>query len=167
MVRLTEDLIRRKAEHHDGLLVDLEELSLHQLEIERIEVVGTLCRKLQILYLQNNIISRIEGLAHCKDMRYLNLALNNITRIEGLRWANGVAFSLRSGPGQDLYLHSARTIDCAIRRWVYWAAILTPSPWRTMPCLAMLHPVPQLVRVPAQAGLDSELHRRGRAGGVH
>lgn len=30
MSRLTEELIRRKAEHHDGLLSDLEEISLHQ-----------------------------------------------------------------------------------------------------------------------------------------
>ena len=56
MSRLTEELIRRKAEHHDGLISDLEEISLHQLELERIEVIGTLCRKLKILYLQNNII---------------------------------------------------------------------------------------------------------------
>jgi protein TilB len=84
MSRLTEEVIRRKAEHHDGLITDLEEISLHQLELERIEVVGTLCRKLRILYLQNNIIPRIENLQHLKDLRYLNLALNNITVIEGL-----------------------------------------------------------------------------------
>ena len=83
-MRLTEELIKKKTEHHDGLLADLEEITLHQLEIERIEVIGTLCRKLQILYLQNNIIERIEGLAHCKDLRYLNLALNNVSKIEGL-----------------------------------------------------------------------------------
>lgn len=83
-MRITEDLIHKKTEHHDGLLADLEEITLHQLEIERIEVIGTLCRKLQILYLQNNIISRIEGLHHCKELRYLNLALNNVAAIEGL-----------------------------------------------------------------------------------
>jgi len=42
------------------------------------------CRKLKILYLQNNIISRMENLFHLKDLVYLNLALNNITAIEGL-----------------------------------------------------------------------------------
>lgn len=84
MVRLTEAVIRQKAEHHDGILADLEEISLHQLEIERIENIGTLCRKLQILYLQNNIIPKIENIHHLKDLRYLNLALNNITKIEGL-----------------------------------------------------------------------------------
>jgi protein TilB len=83
-MRITEELIRRKAEHHDGSLPDLEELTLHQLEIEKIEVVGTLCRKLKILYLQNNIISRMEGFYHLKDLSYLNLALNNIALVEGL-----------------------------------------------------------------------------------
>eukprot|EP00949_MAST-11_sp_MAST-11-sp1_P003825 g3825.t1 len=85
MVRITRELLRKKAEHHEDILPTLEELSLHQLEIEKIEVVGDICRKLKILYLQNNIIAKIEGLSHCKDMEYLNLALNNITRIEGLR----------------------------------------------------------------------------------
>lgn len=47
-------------------------------------IISSMCRKIQILYLQNNIIERIENLVHLKDLRYLNLALNNITRIEGL-----------------------------------------------------------------------------------
>jgi protein TilB len=85
MTILTRKLIRKKAEHHEDILPELEEISLHQLEIEKIEVIGDICRKLKILYLQNNIISKIENLNHCKDMEYLNLALNNIERIEGLR----------------------------------------------------------------------------------
>ncbi|KAA0157371.1 hypothetical protein FNF28_06525 [Cafeteria roenbergensis] len=84
MSELTEDLIRRKAEHHDGLLSDLEEISLHQCELVRIRVIGSLCRKLRILYLQNNVIPKIEGLSHMKDLEYLNLALNNVSKIEGL-----------------------------------------------------------------------------------
>lgn len=83
-MRITEELLRRKAEHHDGVLADLEEITLHQLEIEKIEVIGSVCRKLRILYLQNNIISKLEGLYHLKDLRYLNMALNNVTRAEGL-----------------------------------------------------------------------------------
>ncbi len=86
MVVITKDLIIKKAEHHDGLLGDLEELSLHQLNIEKIEVIGTLCKKLQILYLQNNIIQKMEGLSHLHELKYLNMALNNIVRIEGLRF---------------------------------------------------------------------------------
>lgn len=85
MAPITRDLIKRKSEHNEGTLADLEEISLHQLEIERIEVIGTLCRKLKILYLQNNIISKIENLQHLKDLTYLNLALNNITVITGLQ----------------------------------------------------------------------------------
>jgi len=85
MVKLTEQLIRKKAEHHDGPLTTLEELTLHQLELERIEpVLGSVCRKLRILYLQNNIIPKFENLHHMKDIRYLNIGLNNCTKIEGL-----------------------------------------------------------------------------------
>lgn len=88
MVKLTEAAIRKRCEHHDGILADLEEISLHQLEIEKIEALGTYCRKLRILYLQNNIIPKIEGLNHLKDLQYLNLTLNNIKVIEGLRYVS-------------------------------------------------------------------------------
>ncbi|KAF4315147.1 hypothetical protein JM18_009481 [Phytophthora kernoviae] len=85
MPRITVELLRKRAEHNEGIISTLEEISLHQEELERIEVIGTLCRKLQILYLQNNIIEKIEDLAHMKELRYLNLALNNINKIEGLQ----------------------------------------------------------------------------------
>jgi protein TilB len=55
-----------------------------QEELEGINEELRCCRELRILYLQNNIISRIENLSHLKRLEYLNLALNNITRIEGL-----------------------------------------------------------------------------------
>ncbi|CAM9468839.1 unnamed protein product [Chrysoparadoxa australica] len=85
MPHITLDMLRRKAEHNEGLIHTLEELSLHQEELERInEVLGSNCRKLQILYLQNNIIPKIENLHHMKELAYLNLALNNIQKIEGL-----------------------------------------------------------------------------------
>ena len=112
MVRLTEALIRKKSEHHDGLLPELEELALHQLELERIEGLGAL-RKLRILYLQNNVIARIEGLGHARELRYLNLALNNIRRVEGL---GGCEFLgkldltvnfLRAGALEDAVAHLA------------------------------------------------------------
>ena len=82
-VPITEDMIRRKAEHNEGMLTTLEEIALHQLDIDKIEVLNG-CRCLQIVYLQNNLISKIEGLHRLKKLDYLNLALNNITKSENL-----------------------------------------------------------------------------------
>lgn len=81
MVRISWDLIRKKTEHHDGLLTDLEEITLHQLNIEKLEVIGRVCPRLKILYLQNNVIPRIENIKRLKSLIYLNLALNNLTDI--------------------------------------------------------------------------------------
>ena len=83
-MRITVDLLRRRAEHNDGCLSDLKEIALHQQEIERLEVVGDVCRQLEILYLCNNYIAKIEGLQHLKNLQYINLAVNNITEISGL-----------------------------------------------------------------------------------
>jgi protein TilB len=83
---ITVELLRKRAEHNEGIISTLEEISLHQEELESInDVLGSTCRKLKILYLQNNIISKIEHLHHMKQLEYLNLALNNITKIEGLQ----------------------------------------------------------------------------------
>ncbi len=85
MVQITEDLIRRRSEHNDGMLSNLKEITLHQFELENIgPVLHQLCRELQIIYLQNNLISKIENLHHLKDLRYLNMAVNNVTWIENL-----------------------------------------------------------------------------------
>lgn len=84
MVKLTVDLLRRRAEHNEGCLRDLKEVALHQQDLEKIEVVGDMCRQLEILYLCNNYIGKIEGLRHLKNLQYLNLAVNNIVVIEGL-----------------------------------------------------------------------------------
>ena len=48
------------------MLENLEELSLHQQNIEEIELLGHVCRHLKILYLQNNLIQRISGLHRLK-----------------------------------------------------------------------------------------------------
>jgi protein TilB len=85
MPRITIELLRKRSEHNECVISTLEEISLHQEELEKIEVIGSLCRKLRILYLQNNIIEKIEDLTHMKELRYLNLALNNIAKIEGLQ----------------------------------------------------------------------------------
>lgn len=86
MPQITRELLRKRAEHNEGIISTLEEISLHQEELESInEVLGVTCRKIKILYLQNNIIPKMENLLHLKDLQYLNLALNNITKIEGLQ----------------------------------------------------------------------------------
>ncbi|XP_027032608.2 dynein axonemal assembly factor 11 isoform X1 [Tachysurus fulvidraco] len=84
MVRITKDLIRRCAEHNEFEIFSLEEISLHQLGIERIEHIDRWCRDLKILYLQNNLISKIENVGRLKKLEYLNLTLNNIELIENL-----------------------------------------------------------------------------------
>lgn len=61
---VTEDLVRRRAEHNECEIFSLEEVSLHQQDIERIEHLDRWCRDLKILYLQNNLIPRI-GVALC------------------------------------------------------------------------------------------------------
>ena len=53
MPHVTLELLRRKSEHNEGLLTTLEEISLHQEELEGInDVLGGTCRRLKILYLQ-------------------------------------------------------------------------------------------------------------------
>ncbi|XP_069815921.1 dynein axonemal assembly factor 11 isoform X2 [Dendropsophus ebraccatus] len=84
MVFITEDLIRRRAEHNNCEIFSLEEISLHQQDLERIEHLDKWCRELKILYLQNNLIPRIENVGRLKKLEYLNLALNNIEKIENL-----------------------------------------------------------------------------------
>lgn len=56
---VTEEMIRSRAEHNECEIFSLEEVSLHQQDIERIEHIGRWCRELRILYLQNNLIPRI------------------------------------------------------------------------------------------------------------
>ncbi|XP_039978980.1 protein tilB homolog [Xiphias gladius] len=84
MVYITEDMVRRRAEHNECEISSLEEVSLHQQDIERIEHIDRWCRDLRILYLQNNLIPRIENLSRLKKLEYLNLALNNIEVIGNL-----------------------------------------------------------------------------------
>lgn len=84
MPQLTEKLIRKRAEHNEGRLPDLEEVALHQEEIEKIENLERCCRHIKILLLQNNIIPKMEGLNKLHELDYLNLGLNNIEKIEGV-----------------------------------------------------------------------------------
>lgn len=84
MSRITEALIRKRAEHNECIISTLEELSLHQQDIEKIEYLDKWCRELKILYLQSNLIPKIENIGRLKKLEYLNLALNNIERVENL-----------------------------------------------------------------------------------
>jgi len=59
MPRITEELLRKRAEHNDKCLSTLEEITLHQQDLERIELIGSLCPKLKILFFQNNLIPKI------------------------------------------------------------------------------------------------------------
>ena len=40
---------------------------------------------MRILYLQNNIIERLEGVNKLKELEYINLAVNNVGLIEGIK----------------------------------------------------------------------------------
>ena len=85
MAPITEQMIRQRCEHNEGVVTTLEEISLHQLNIEKIEVIGVLCKRLKILLLQSNVIGKIQNLHKLKDLEYLNLALNNVQKIENLQ----------------------------------------------------------------------------------
>ena len=83
-MKITAELLRKKAEHNDGMLTNLEEIALHQLNITKIENFDKLCRHIKILLLQNNQIEKMENLSKLKELEYLNLALNNLEKIENL-----------------------------------------------------------------------------------
>ncbi|SOV16435.1 leucine-rich repeat protein [Plasmodium gaboni] len=83
-MKIDLELIKKKSEHNEGLMEDLEEISLHQLQIKKIEFINIHCKNLKILLLQNNLIEKIENLNQLKKLEYLNLAINNITVIENL-----------------------------------------------------------------------------------
>ena len=75
----------QRAEHNEGMISNLEELSLHQQHIEKIELLHKACRHLKILLLQSNLIHKIQNVHRLKELQYLNLALNNITKIQNLQ----------------------------------------------------------------------------------
>ena len=79
-VPLTHELIRRKAEHNEGMLHNLEEIALHQLDIDKIECLNN-CRCLKIVYLQCNLIRQIEGLGRLKELDYLLRAVTEYQQV--------------------------------------------------------------------------------------
>lgn len=84
MGKITEELLRKRSEHNDCVLTTLEEISLHQHDLEKIELLDKYCRHLKILYLQNNIIEKMENLSKLKELEYLNLAVNCVSKIENI-----------------------------------------------------------------------------------
>ncbi|KAL7304450.1 hypothetical protein TKK_0003245 [Trichogramma kaykai] len=124
MSRITWELLRRRSEHNEGEISTLEELSLHQENIERIELLNHACRDLKILLLQYNLISRIENLHKLKRLEYLNLALNNIEVIENLE-------GLESLKKLDLmvnFVGDARDVKCLRNNEFLEQLILTGNP---------------------------------------
>lgn len=59
LILVTVDLVRKRSEHNEGEISTLEEISLHQENIDRIEGVDKWCRDLKILLLQSNLIPKI------------------------------------------------------------------------------------------------------------
>lgn len=86
---VTLELIRKRSEHNEGMVSNLEEIALHQEELEALgPILGRTCGKtLRILLLQNNVISKIapSDFRHFKAIEYLNLALNNVEVVEGIQ----------------------------------------------------------------------------------
>lgn len=85
---VTLELIRKRSEHNESMVSNLEEIALHQEELESIgPVLGRTCgRTLKILLLQNNVISQLtrSEMRPFKSLEYLNLALNNLDRIDSI-----------------------------------------------------------------------------------
>jgi hypothetical protein len=59
IILVTEQLDRKRSEHNEGEISTLEEISLHQENIDKIEGLDRWCRHLKILLLQSNLIPKI------------------------------------------------------------------------------------------------------------
>lgn len=85
MAEISRDLLRKRAEHNEGMLSTLEEVTLHQQDLKKISGLDIYCRHLKILYLQNNLIEKMEGLNKLVELEYLNMAVNSVSKIEGVK----------------------------------------------------------------------------------
>lgn len=124
MVRITEDMIRKRAEHNEMEISTLEEVSLHQHDIERIEHLDKWCRLLKILYLQSNLIPKIENVGRLKKLEYLNLALNNIERVENLEGCE----SLKKLDLTVNFVGELTSIECLKKHFNFEELYLTGNP---------------------------------------
>eukprot|EP00835_Amoeboradix_gromovi_P001742 NODE_86_length_22163_cov_0.379442.p5 type:complete len:401 gc:universal NODE_86_length_22163_cov_0.379442:94-1296(+) len=108
-IMLTVNLIKRRSEHFDGELGKLEEITLHQFDLENIDILPKICPRLKLLYLQGNQLTQLPvlrlhyldtlllqmnnmqdvyGLQECVSLRVLDLTLNfisNLHCIQGLK----------------------------------------------------------------------------------
>jgi protein TilB len=51
MAEISRDLLRKRAEHNEGMVSTLEEVSLHQQDLKSIKDLDKYSKHLQILYL--------------------------------------------------------------------------------------------------------------------
>ncbi|XP_017851960.1 protein tilB isoform X2 [Drosophila busckii] len=154
MVRISEELVRKKSEHNERLISTLEELSLHQEDIECIEHLQNWCRDLKILLLQSNLIGRLENLHKLKRLEYLNVAINNIERIENLE-------ALESLHKLDLTLNfvgELTSVESLIGNYNLRELILTGNPCADYPHYRdyVLATLPQLASLDCKEILPSE-----------
>lgn len=75
----------QRAEHNQGMLSSLEEVSLHQLQLTDVSLLSSLCKRLKILYLQANQLTNVTVLGKLKALEYLNIAMNNVWSLNGLQ----------------------------------------------------------------------------------
>lgn len=73
---VTEEIIRKRSEHNEGEISTLEEIALHQEDIEKIEHIQNWCRDLQILLLQSNIIAKIGNYTYIHSTYFCEINLH-------------------------------------------------------------------------------------------
>ncbi|KAJ3595499.1 hypothetical protein NHX12_004802 [Muraenolepis orangiensis] len=73
-------MVRGRAEHNECVISSLEEVSLHQQDIQRLQHLDRWCRDLKILYLQNNLIPRIG----CESLQKLDLTVNFVGELSSV-----------------------------------------------------------------------------------
>ena len=52
MPYITKDLLRKKSEHNESMLSTLEEISLHQLDLESMEGIQDYCKHLNFVLVE-------------------------------------------------------------------------------------------------------------------
>jgi len=130
MVRITEDMVRKRSEHNELQISTLEEISLHQQDIERLEHLDKWCRELKILYLQSNLIPKIENVGRLKKLEYLNLALNNVELVENLEGCE----SLKKLDLTVNFVGELTSIECLRNNYNFRELFLTGNP-----CTEFIH----------------------------